>query len=313
MNAKETKKVAIIGSGPAGMVCANQLANAGIKVTIFEELKEFGGMLAYGIPEFRIPLQIVREKTLEAEEKGIVFHHKKVDSINKLLKENKGEFDFVVLAIGSGVGAKLGFRGEDHANVLDALHFLLHAKIENKNLVEKGEKVAVIGGGNSAIDAARVAVRQGGEVTILYRRTEAEMPASKLEIELAKKEGVKFEFLHAPKELICSVNNKTHNLICHEMILSEEDSSGRKKPIESGKHHGHEFNKIILAVGQTQDYFWLEKEGIKTDGKIILVDEKNKTTLNKVYACGDCVTGPKTIATATISGIKTAKAILELS
>ena len=221
---------------------------------------------------------------------------------------SKSEFDYVVLAIGSGPGATTEFADKKKTNVVDALDFLLKSKLENKKFFSSKDKVAVIGGGNSAIDAARTALRQGAKVTIIYRRTESEMPALKTEVEAAKKEGVEFEFLKAPTE--CIPSNKESKLVCSEMILGEKDSSGRKKPVDSGKKWSSMFNKIILAIGQQPDFGWLEKEGVKTNGKVILVNENNLTSLEKVYACGDCITGAATIAQATLTGVKTAQAII---
>jgi len=303
------KTVAIVGSGPAGMACANYLNSSGFKVTVFDELKEFGGMLAYGIPEFRIPLKNVKEKFVEAKKQGISFGRKKIDSVIAL-KNKPYSFDFVVLAIGAGNNSKAGFIGEESEQVLDSLDFLSKAKLEQINLVKKREKVAVIGGGNSAIDSARTAIRQGAKVTIVYRRTEEEMPALKSEVTEAKNDGVKIEFLRAPVEFIEGKNKKKGKLICSEMVLGEADERGRKKPIDTGKKEELAFDKVIVAVGQEQDLSWLEGEGIKTNGKTIAVDSNYKTTLDTVYACGDSVTGARTIGEAVKGGLLTAKAIL---
>jgi|GEM_PF-1747369 len=302
------KTVAIIGSGPAGMACANYLNSSGFKVTVFDELKEFGGMLAYGIPEFRIPLQNVKEKIAEAKKQGISFGRKKITSVKELISKPYS-FDFVVLAIGAGVNSKAGFNGENSEFVLDSLDFLSKAKLEGINLVSKKEKVAVIGGGNSAIDSARTALHQGAKVTIVYRRTEEEMPALKSEVIEAKNEGVKFELLRAPIEFKAGKGKKKGKLICSEMMLGEADERGRRKPIDTGKKKEYLFDKIIVAVGQEQDLSWLEKEGIKTNGKVVVVDSNYKTTLENVYACGDAVTGARTIGEAVKGGLLTAKAI----
>jgi len=306
------KTVAIVGSGPAGMACANYLNSSGFKVTVFDELKEFGGMLAYGIPEFRIPLQNVKEKVAEAKKQGINFGRKKITSVKELLSKPYS-FDFVVLAIGAGNNSKAGFIGEENENVLDSLDFLSKAKLEGINLVGKKHKVAVIGGGNSAIDSARTALRQGAKVTIIYRRTEEEMPALKSEVNEAKKDGVKFELLRAPVEFKVGKAKKKGKLICSEMILGEADERGRRKPIDTGKKEELLFDKVIIAVGQEQDLTWLENEGIKTNGKTIVVDPNYKTTLENVYSCGDAVTGARTIGEAVKGGLMTAKAILAQS
>ena len=297
------KKAAIIGSGPAGMAAANILRNASFEVTVFDELPEFGGMLAYGIPECRIPLATVRQKNELARSKGIALVKKKITSIKKLLKE----FDFVLLAIGSGFGAKAGTPGEENKSTIDALQFLLEDKLENRHMLFKGEKVAVIGGGNAAIDSARVAAMQGAEVTIIYRRTEDEMPAYREEIEQAKKEGIKFEFLKCPSHYM---QGKKITLICSEMALSVPDDSGRRRPIETGNSCDYVFDKILLAVGQQPDFGWLSNEGIANNGKIVKVDPDFRTSIERVYAAGDCVTGPRTIAEAARTGIAAAQAML---
>jgi glutamate synthase (NADPH/NADH) small chain len=309
------KNIAIIGSGPAGLICANQLKSFGLSVTVFDELSEFGGMIAYGIPEFRIPLSAIREKIELAKKNGITFQKKKITSVKKLLKSNKGEFDFVVIAIGAGKGSTSGTKGEETPLVIDGLEFLLKLKLEGKKLVFSGEKVAVIGGGNSAMDAARSINRIGAKATVIYRRTALEMPALKSEIEGAKADGVEFEFLKNPIEYRSTKNSAGKEIlevICSKMMLGTVDTSGRRKPIDSGQTISYKFDKVILAIGQKQNFGWIEKEGIKNDGKIILVDDKNKTNLENVFAAGDAVMGAKTIKDATLSGIKTAKSILEI-
>ena len=248
------KSVAVIGSGPAGLMCAEQLNANGFKVTVFDELKEFGGMIAYGIPEFRIPLKNIRERILALKNKKIGFQNKKITSIKKLLRAFGGEFDFAVIAIGAGTGMKAGFKGEQEKQVIDALEFLLNDKLNNNKMISKGEEVAVIGGGNSAMDAARVAIKQGAKATIIYRRTENEMPALKNEIEGAKTDGVGFEFLKAPiefranSEKIIQEKKPKGVLFCAEMILGEQDESGRRKPIDSGKKTEYFFDKAELSI-----------------------------------------------------------------
>ncbi len=301
-------KIAIIGSGPAGYIAATTLIKENFEVTIFDELQEFGGMLAYGIPEFRIPLASVREKINNAKKEGIKFATQKVTSVKKLLKQSKGEYDYVLLCVGSGPGLVLNIAGKEKKGVCDAIDFLLQKKFNNKELISAKDSVAVIGGGNSAIDSARVARKMGAKVTVVYRRTEKEMPALKNEIVEAKKEGILFEFLQSP----ISYNGKeiVESVTFAEYKLGPQDSSGRPRPVETGKTITTAFSKVILAIGQTPDFSWLEKEGVLTNNKVIVVDENYKTSINKVYAAGDCVTGPKTIGEATKTGIRAAKAII---
>ncbi|MCX8158418.1 MAG: FAD-dependent oxidoreductase [Candidatus Diapherotrites archaeon] len=298
-------RIAIVGSGPAGLTAANFLVDKGFSVTVFDELTEFGGMMAYGIPEYRIPLSSVRSRVEEIKRKGVVFIRKRITSVRDLLQN----YDYVILAIGAGRGAKSGIQGEEKENIIDALDFLLNEKLGIKKMIFPNDKVAVIGGGNSAIDAARVAKRIGADVTIIYRRTEEEMPAFKHEIEEAKREGVKFEFLKCPLEY--KGLEKVSSIICSEMKLLNEEEKGRKKVIATDKKIELFFDKVILAIGQKLDVEWLEKEGIKTNNGRILVDQNYKTSLDRVYAIGDCVTGPKTIAEATRTAIEAVKVILE--
>ena len=312
-------KIAIIGSGPAGLACANKLVSNGFSVTVFDELSEFGGMLAYGIPEFRIPLNLVQTKINLAKKEGIIFENKKINSISELLNgvNSTKKFDLVVIALGAGKGISAEFAPKKSPFVIDALEFLLNDKLNSKKMVKVGQIVGVIGGGNSAIDAARVAKKQGAQVKIIYRRTENEMPALKNEVLEAKKELIEFEFLVAPKELILCNNQDSNSskkskckLICSIMELGEIDSTGRRKPIESNKTKEYVLDKVIVAIGQQNNFDWLEKEGIKTNGKIILINENYLTSLGKVYACGDVVTGAKTIKEAVLGGTKCAESII---
>ncbi|MFA5763609.1 MAG: FAD-dependent oxidoreductase [archaeon] len=303
-------KIAIIGSGPAGIACAKSLVKKA-EVTVFDELSEFGGMLAYGIPEFRLPLSQIKQNTKQAKSLGIKFVRKKIESIKELLIENNGEFDFVVIAIGAGDGSKLGIPGEENEKILDALDFLKKAKLQGVCLVKDNEKVALIGGGNSAMDAARLAKHCGADITIIYRRTESEMPAFGNELAEAKKDGVKFDFLKGPISYENSSNGKIIvNLAV--MKLGEKDASGRPKPIDSGERITQEFDKILLAVGQKNNIDWLIKDEIKCEWGKIIVNETHQTNNKNVFACGDCVTGAKNIATATVEGLNTAKEILKL-
>jgi len=299
-------KIAIIGSGPAGITCANNLVNANkdIEVTIYDELSEFGGMIAYGIPEFRVPLSNIKEQVEFAKKKGIKFVQKKVESVVELL----GEFDKVVIAIGAGVGKKVGLPGEDNPKIIDGLEFLHDTKLLKKKFFKKGNIIGIVGGGNASIDAAIVAANQGAEVTLLYRRTEKEMPVFANALSEAKNAGIKFEFLVNPVEYY----EKNGKIIanCAIIKLGEKDESGRPRPIITDKRKEIIFDKIVLAFGQQHDLAWLKKEGIETEWNNVKV-YNYKTTLANVFACGDCIYGAKNIGAATKSGIECAKAILE--
>jgi len=298
-------KVAIIGSGPAGITCANNLINATkkIEVTIYDELSEFGGMIAYGIPEFRVPLNNIKEQIEFAKTKGIKFVQKKVESVVELL----GEFDKVVIAIGAGKGKKVGIPGEDNPKIIDGLEFLHDTKLLNKKFFEKGNIVGIVGGGNASIDAAIVAAMQGAKVTLIYRRTEKEMPVFANALGEAKKVGINFEFLVNPIEYYERDEKIIAN--CAIMKLGENDESGRAKPIDTGERKEIIFDKIVLAFGQQHNLTWLAKEGIATEWNNIKVDNY-KTSKENVFACGDAIYGAKNIGEATLSGISCAKAIL---
>ena len=298
--------IAIIGSGPAGLACANYLMNSKkeINVTIFDELEEFGGMVAYGIPEFIVPLANVKDQIKSAKEKGIKFVQKKIESVNELLSE----FEYVVLAIGAGKGFMLNLPGEKNEKIVDALDFLKEAKLNNNQLLKKGEEVVVVGGGNASIDAALVAIKQGAKVTLIYRRTEKEMPAFENELEQAKKAKVIFNFLRTPIEY--QEENGKIKVVCAIMELGEKDASGRASPVDTGERMELVFDKVLMSIGQKHDLGWIEKEGIELNGKCIMV-ENYQTSNEKVFACGDAIYGAKNIGTATLSGINCAKAMVE--
>jgi NADPH-dependent glutamate synthase beta subunit-like oxidoreductase len=303
-------RIAIVGSGPAGVNCARKLKEEKkdeISITVFDERKEFGGMLAYGIPEYRVSLEQARINIVKLEEMGIKFERKKIFSIKSLLKDFGGEFDFVVLALGAGEGLKLGMKGEESKRVIESLEFLEKLKLEKKSMIEEGEKIAIVGGGNAAVDTAIQTAMITEDVTLIYRRTEKEMPAFGNEIENAKKKGVKFEFLKAP--FAYEEKEKGIEVELAIMKLGKEDESGRARPEDTGERVKEEFDKVLLSIGQKQEFEWLKKEGILAE-KGIKVDEKNETSLKNVYACGDCVYGAKNIGAATIDGLKTAESIL---
>lgn len=300
------KTVAIVGSGPAGLAAAERLAGAGLKVTVFEQLPVFGGLLAYAIPEFRICMESVKKRVEAAKGKGVEFIQKKVISAKALLDD----FDFVLLAIGAGKNAEMDIKGEKIKGVLRALDFLYAEKVDGKAMVSKDDNVAIIGGGNGAIDAARTVIRQQGKATIVYRRTEREMPAYKKEVEAAKKEAVVFEFLLNPVEFVGK--EKLGKIRFAKMQLSNPDETGRRRPIPTGEVVEKEFDKAIVAVGQNQKLSWLEKEGIKIfEGYRIVVDNNYQTSLKNVYAAGDCMTEARTITDATKTGMAAADAIIE--
>jgi NADH-quinone oxidoreductase subunit F len=312
--AKEGKgeKVAIIGAGPAGLTCAYYLAIEGHKPVVFEALEAPGGLLRWGIPEYRLPKEILQKEIRELEKLGVEIRTKsKVEDIDKLFSEG---YRAIFVAAGAHRGIKLGIPGEDLQGVYDALDFL--KRVNSGEDVKVGKRVAVIGGGNAAIDSARVALRKGAEVHLFYRRERKDMPAIEEEIAAAEEEGVKFHFLTTPVEII-GKGGKVRAIKLVRMRLGEFDRSARRKaePIE-GSEFTVEVDAVIEAVGQAPDLAFLERAGVKlTKGGLISVDPRTLATSRKgVFAGGDAVTGPATVTEAMAAGKRAAfsiKAFLE--
>ncbi len=299
------KRAAIVGSGPAGLTAAYYLAKLGHKVTVFEALAEPGGMMRVGIPEYRLPKKILRAEIAEIENVGVdIKVDTKVESLDKLLKDG---YHAVLLALGAHNGIKMRVEGEEGPGVIDCVSFL--RDVSFGKVVRLGNRVAVVGGGNAAIDASRVALRLGAkEVTIIYRRTRAEMPASAEEIEDAIEEGVKINFLAAPSKV--SRENGMVRMECIRMQLGEPDASGRRRPepIE-GSEFVMEFDTIIAAIGQRPDIpaeFTLQTGR----GNTLVVDSNTLTTNREgIFAAGDVVSGPDAVIGAIAGGRKAAEAI----
>jgi len=300
------KKVAIIGAGPAGLTAAYYLAKlGGHQETIFEALPRPGGMMRYGIPEYRLPDRILSDNIREIENVGVkIKTNTRIDKPESLLEQG---FDAVFIAIGAHQATEMGIEGEDNPRVFGGIDLLRDVKLGNK--IELGGRVAVVGGGNSAMDSARTALRLGAkEVTIIYRRTRSEMPASPEEIEEALEEGVKFLFLVAPTKAI-SQNDKL-KLECVRMKLGKEDASGRRRPepIE-GSEFIIELDSIIAAIGQKPK---LPKDfGLTVNrGNIIQANcDTLATEKEGIFAGGDAVTGPATVIQAIAAGRQAAISI----
>jgi NADPH-dependent glutamate synthase beta subunit-like oxidoreductase len=303
-------KVAIIGSGPAGLTAAYDLARKGYSVTVFEAAPELGGMLRYGIPEKRLPRRAVDDdieyvKSFGVETKTNTAIGKDV-TIEQLLHEG---YEAIFIAVGALKSRKIGCEGEDLNGASCALDFLREAKSGKK--IQVGEKVAVIGGGNVAVDAARTALHEGAkEVTILYRRTQEEMPANPWEVKEAEEEGVKIEFLLAPTRFL----GKEGKMIGVELVrmkLGEPDESGRRAPIPiDDSKFTREFDTVILAVGEAVDTSFLPKEIELSDINTIWADPVTMvTTMKGVFAGGDAVTGPASVLEAITAGRRAADSI----
>jgi NADPH-dependent glutamate synthase beta subunit-like oxidoreductase/ferredoxin len=293
---KKTKKdkVAIIGSGPSGLACAYDLLRQGYPVTVFEAAPKAGGLLRYGIPDYRLPQDILEGEIGYLEELGVEI---KTDSLVKNLDDifdhNQG-YKAVFLGVGASKSPALGIPGEDAEGVIHALDFL--KRVNSGEKVELGKKVAVIGGGNAAIDAASVAKRLVGDVSILYRRSRDEMPAIRQEVEEAEQEGVKFNLLVAPVKVLTQ-NGRVTGVQCAKMELGEPDASGRRRPIPiKGSEFDIAIDSLIVAIGQSVDKTTLPKEVEYTDWGTVSIDELTRqTNLKGVFAGGDVVTGPDSV------------------
>jgi NADH-quinone oxidoreductase subunit F len=292
------KKVAIVGSGPAGLTAAFYLAKLGHKVTVFEALPEAGGMMRVAIPDYRLPKDVLRRDIAEIEAVGVdIKTNTKVESTDDLFAQG---YDAVFLATGAHEGLKIGVKGEDSPGVMDCVTFLREVSLGKK--MEVGESVAVIGGGNAAIDSARTALRLGAkEVTIVYRRTQGEMPASAEEIEGALEEGVKMRFLAAPSSL--SRKNGKLELECLAMKLGDIDASGRPRPepIE-GSQFTMSFDTIIAAIGQRPEIPARFNISLGRGSTITVDPDTLATDKEGVFAGGDVVKGPASVIEAIAHG-----------
>lgn len=320
------KKVAIIGSGCAGITAAADLRKAGHEVVVFEALHKLGGVLRYGIPPFRLPRKFLDKEISNLKEMGVKFVTNVVVGKSITIKQLEDDgFDAIVIGSGAGLPKMMGIPGENLNGVYSANEFLTRVNLMQANKEDTatplrvGEKAAVIGGGNVAMDAARVAVRVGfKEVYIVYRRTEAELPARLEEIRHAKEEGVVFKFLRAPKE-IYNKEGYVNGMNFEIMELGEPDESGRRKPVPTGKTEDLDVDTVIVALGTgpnptIQSSMKMDNMDLETNpkGYIIINAETGETSIKGVYAGGDVApTGSSTAINAMGAGKRAAKAINE--
>ena len=300
-------KVAIVGSGPAGIACAYDLVRQGYPVTIFEAALEAGGLLRYGIPEYRLPNKIVDEEIGYVQELGVEIKTK--TPVTKLEDVFEQGYKAIFVATGAGTSQKMGIPGEDSEGVLHALDFL--KQVNSGDKVSIGQRVAVIGGGNAAIDAARAAQRLGAkEVAIVYRRSRVEMPAGPEEIEAAEEEGVEVNILAAPVEVLAQKGRVT-GIRCIKMELGEPDASGRRRPIPiEGSEFSMQVDNVIMAIGQTVDKERLPGNLEYAGRGTLSVDEITlQTNIDGVFAGGDVVSGPADVISVVAAGKEAAISI----
>lgn len=321
---KNGKKVAVIGSGPAGLTCAGDLAKMGYDVTIFEALHEAGGVLVYGIPEFRLPKQAVVAKEIEnVRSLGVKIETNVVVGKSVTIDELIQDEGFEAVFIGSGAGLPkfMGIPGENANGVFSANEYLTRSNLmkafdENSDTpIMRGKKVAVVGGGNVAMDAARTALRLGAEVHIVYRRSEEELPARVEEVHHAKEEGIIFDLLTNPIAIVEDEKGWVTGMKCIKMELGEPDESGRRRPVEvAGSEFVMDVDTVIMSLGTSPNpLISSTTEGLEVNKwKCIVAAEKNgQTSKEGVYAGGDAVTGAATVILAMGAGKAGAKGIDE--
>jgi dihydropyrimidine dehydrogenase (NAD+) subunit PreT len=306
------KKVAVVGAGPAGLSCAHLLSREGIDVTIYEKESKGGGLMTYGIAAYKVTPQFCEEEVNYITSLGgidIQYNQELGKTIT--LDELKKNYDAVYLGFGVGLARRLGIPGEDLEGVVDAIDFIYQIRTSDYAAVPVGDKVAVIGLGMTAIDAATQARRLGAkEVTIVYRRTEAEKPCTDVELDIARLDGCKMIWLAAPKE-VTGVNGHVSQLICNVMKLGEPDASGRRSPVATGETIALEVDMVIKAAGQVPFEELVSGHQIQHDKGRISIDSHCSTSIPGVFAGGDCVNGGREVVDAVQAGKDGAKAILE--
>ena len=319
----DAPKVAVVGSGPAGLACAGDLAKSGIKVKVFEALHRLGGVLEYGIPEFRLPKDTVLKREIDAlVAMGVEFETNVIIGRTLTIDElfEKEGYDAVFVGSGAGLPKFMGIPGENFNGVFSANEFLTRNNLmkayrdDYMTPIRKGGKVCVVGGGNVAMDAARTALRLGADVHIIYRRTEKELPARREEVHHAKAEGIQFEMLTNPVEVLADEKGNVRALRCIRMELGDPDESGRRRPVPI---ENSEFeipaDTVIMALGTSPNPLIVSTTSGMEANRLggIVASENGATTREGVFAGGDAVTGAATVILAMGAGRKAAAAIKE--
>lgn len=315
---KNNKKVAIIGSGPAGLACASELIKHGFSVVIYESLHKAGGVLTYGIPEFRLPKEIVNKQIDNLKKLGVKIKLNIPVGNAITINELKEEYDAIFIGTGAGIPKFMGIDGEDSNEVFSAneiltrINLMKSYKNNSKTPIKKSGIAYVIGGGNVAMDAARSLKRLGIETHLMYRRSEEELPARKTEVHHAKEEEIIFDILKNPKKIIKDKNNTVKGIEYVDMELGEPGEDGRRKVKEiEGSNKKVKCDMVIMALGTLQNHEALKESNIKLNDKGLIIVNNYETTENNIYAGGDAVTGAATVILAMEAGKKAAENIIK--